>query len=768
VNQIKNTLRKLPDFPGIYQFLDSTGEIIYIGKAKNLKNRVKSYFRKTDKTPKIEKLVEVAADLKWIETNSEIEALTLEANLVKEFQPKFNALLRDDKHFLYFKITREDFPQILTVRQVQKDGAQYFGPKTDSRAVKKTSQLIQKLFKIRTCNLGIESKNGKTEVTKKTVKYPCLSQDIQLCTAPCVAKVSQEDYAKQVGEAVNFLQGNTGKIVQKLREEMQIAAGQKNFELATQLRDKIFAVENSSARQLASTPNLASRDVIGIKIDFSKAYLALLQVRKGKLVDVKNFVVKVGESDLEEILESFLTQYFSISTDFPEEILLPQKIENAGVLEEWLGRNAKCKMQNAKEGDIAKCHPQKCHLLFPQKGERGGLIKLAEKNAAAFAVQNKAKFENATEKTIGAAAELAQSLGILSKADVAQKDKISHKGDAKSRFRKLKRIEAYDISHFAGDATVASMVVFEQGEPQNSQYRHFKIRSLAKGEIDDCASLVEVLGRRMEYLTSQNPEIKIRRARKSDTEFLEKSFLHEFETGEVLSQVSDFMVAEFEKKIVAFAQIHFWAEAGLWQIHTVRVDEEFRGKKLGLKIIQKLLQASKAKKVYLVCEKDLTEYYDRIGLRAIRQVPQFLELRFKKWCVENQKNSEEKVFLMWEKKSQKQDTSFSAKPDLVILDGGKPQLGSVLQKVQFPKSVMVVGLAKKNEEIWKCKMQNEKCKIVEKNSKAKIPKLKVGSEKLKFEKILLPRNSQALFLAQRIRDEAHRFANSLRKKIQKI
>jgi len=667
---MKNLLRKLPTTPGVYQFLDSAGEIIYIGKAKNIKNRVKNYFQNNSKTPKIEKLVEAAVDLKWIETNSEIEALTLEANLVKEFQPKFNALLRDDKHFLYFKITAEDFPQLLAVRQIEQDGGKYFGPKTDSKAVRKTIQLLQKLFQIRTCNLGIRSKNVGVEVFKKTLKFPCLYSHIGLCAAPCDAKVSQKDYAKQIEEVVDFLEGDTSRIIRNLREKMQLAAEEKKFELAVQLRDKIQAIENSSAKQLASSPDLASRDILGVKLDFAKAYFAVLQVRNGKLIDAKNFVVKRGESELSEVLVCFLTQYFLLSTSFPSEILLPEKIEEPEVLGKWLQEKASATVK----------------ILFPQKGNKSNLLKLAEKNAAAFAVQSKAKFENATEKTIGACNDLAKSLDIG---------------------KELKRIEAYDISHFSGDATVGSMVVFEKGEPINSAYRHFKIRSLVKGEVDDCASLVEVLGRRMEYLISQNSSIQIRKASKKQI----------LETKISPQKNAEIFIALENKKTVGGFRLIFHDKKH------VQIDSIF-GENLTENFLKFGLKAATGK-LYFDGDSEICE---RLGFHEAQKNPLFFTKKSRVFV------GEAKNLI---------DKSFSAKPNLIILDGGKPQLSSVLKKVRFPKNVVIVGLAKKEEAIFK--KQNGK-----------------------FEKILLPSNSPALFLVQRIRDEAHRFANSLREKLQNL
>ena len=714
MSKIKDLLRKLPNSAGVYQFLDETGKVVYIGKAKNLKNRVKSYFQKsTDKTPKAERLVEVAKDIKWIETVNEVEALTLESNLVREQQPRFNAQLKDDKHFLYFKITNEDFPRLLTVRSIEDDGAQYFGPKTDSKSVRNTIRLVQKLFKLRTCNLGLEERSGKVQITKKGIKYPCVDAHIKLCDAPCTDGISRAEYAENVEQAIAFLKGDAQPIIRSLRGKMQAAATGRKFELAAQLRDKVQSVENMSAKQLASDPDLASRDVFGLKIDFSKAYFAVLQIRNGKLIDSKNFVVRTGESEMNEVLAAFIVQFYELATDFPGEILLPTEVENSELLESWLRDRA----------------GQKIKILTPQKGKKESLLQLAEKNAAAFTVQSKAKYENATERTVGAAAELARELGID---------------------RELKRIEAYDISHLGGEGTSGSMVVLIRGEPESSQYRQFKIKTVKQGKVDDYASLAETLGRRMNYLVTQEPPgYKIRRARKADAKILEKSKLRDFETMKQLSQLSDYLVVEYEKKVVAIAQIHEWKKEKLHGLYSVMVDPDHRGKRLGQRLVRALLKKTKAKKVYLNCHHSLVEYYTEVGFQEIRKTPSFLESSLREYCRNTPEvKFVEQIFMMWERKSAVQDASFAAKPDLVILDGGKGQLSTVLKNVKFPKTTHVVALAKREEEIFKTPPN---------------PPLQKGGA-TKSERILLARDSQALYLVQRIRDEAHRFANSLRKK----
>lgn len=692
----------------MYQFLDETDKVVYIGKAKNLKKRVSSYFQKSRAvTPKITRLIEVTRDLKWIETSSEIEALALEANLVKKLQPKFNALLRDDKNFLYFKITtNEDFPRLLTVRRIESDNAKYFGPQTDARAVRDTLRLAQKLFRLRGCNLAISEESGKAVVTKKTLKYPCLSQHINLCTAPCAGDISSEKYAEQVRAALAFLAGDTRPVIRKLREQMQTAANEKKFELAGQLRDKIHSIEHASGRVIVSDPSLASRDVIGLKIESTKAYFAVLQIRAGKLSDPKNFVVKTGGSDPAEIIAAFLTQYFTLATDFPHEVLAPVAPTDSAVLAEWL----------AEKTD------HKIRLLVPQKGRKENLLRLAEKNAAAFAVQNRAKFENATERTILAATNLARTL------------KIS---------RELKRIEAYDISHFAGDATVGSMVTFEQGEPKNADYRHFKIRSLAKGKVDDCKSLAEVVGRRMNYLIQQNPAIKIRRATKKDLVFMQEKLAGLKCPADNLPQ-SFCLIAWHKKEIVGFVREYFWSKEKFTELANLWVAEKFRGQMIGSLLIKTLLKKSKSKKVYLNTITAKIGFYEKLGFQQMLKMHPPLAKKIKNFLRKIPHTDPSWDFwtrgvsLVWTRRAQRTDPSFSAKPDLVVLDGGKGQLSTVLKSVQFPRTTTVVALAKRADEIFTA---DGRC-------------------------VRLPKNSAALHLVQRLRDEAHRFANSLREKLQ--
>jgi len=718
IQLLNDLLRKLPSRPGIYQFVNSDGVIIYIGKAKNLKNRVKSYFAESaEHGAKNKRLVEKIADLKWIETNSEMEALTLESNLVKEHQPKFNVLLRDDKHFLYFKITKEKYPKFLAVRKVEKDGAKYFGPKTDSKAVRETLKLLEKFFHTQVCLAHLEKNDSHIAINRKMVKLPCPFFGMGMCGGPVLDAETAENYAQFTERAAAFLAGDSKRVASGLKEAMQTAARSKNFEHAARLRDQLAAIEAASERQLVSEPSLASRDVLGVSIDGGRAYFAVLEVRNGKLIDQKNFIVSTGERDEAEVLASFLRQFYGdVATDLPREILLPVALAESESLADWLGEKARGKV----------------NIFAPQRGTKSGLVKLAAKNAAAWQLQNKAKYENASARTVQAAAELAEKLGIK---------------------KKLQRIECYDISHLGGEATVGSMVVAIDGEPRSSEYRQFKIRELEKNKIDDFAAMAEVLKRRMSYLIDQNINIKIRRANKKDSVYLEPFRWRDYKTDEICDELSEWWLAEKNEKIVCRMKLKYWNKEKIWGVYGLEVDESERGNKLGIAMIKKALAAKKVPKAYLDCRSELINYYGQIGFQFVRVVPELLRDNLKKYCERNQKEKSllQNEFMVWNRKTQQADPSFAAKPDLVVLDGGKGQISSVLKSVQLPKTTTLVGLAKRHEEIWLAERKTDKKKKMQ----------------FIFTKVQLGTDSNAEYLATRLRDEAHRTANNLRKKILK-
>lgn len=685
MSALPDLIRKLPKTPGVYQFFDAKQNLIYVGKAKNLRLRVQSYFRKAfAESPKNQKLRAEIRDLKWLLTKDEVDALVLEANLIKQFQPKFNVLLRDDKNFLYFKLTREEFPRLLLTRKLGADQAHYFGPKTDARAVRKIFALSQKLFQVRTCSLKITQDQGELKAQK--AKIPCLDYDLQLCSGPCIQKISPAAYQKETKELVNFLRGQVGASQQSLTKKMQQAAQNRQFELAAKIRDQLAALEFTRGKTLSRGVQLVARDVLGLELEQPNAFLALLIIRAGRLIETKNFLLKTGGSELPEILQNFLSQYLALPVDLPAEILVPVALPNATLLQDF-GRQ---KFQ------------KRIQILVPQKGQKEDLLRLAAKNAAAFAVQQRARAENSTVRTLGAAQDLARILQLKAR---------------------LRRIEGYDISHLAGIATVGSLVTFLNGEPQKAAYRHFKLRSLAKYQIDDCASLVEVLKRRMSYLITQNPELKVTLCKQAGAK-AEKIFV---------AYLVQIIVGEARLQFFPKEKFYLLKRFTVWQKKFMpeslkAAQLEFKAGQIRQTLLAAVLQKLKGIKVYLPARAEFAAYAARFGLQAVRQPPKTLAAKFP-----------QQKFLVRPSSKVQLDAVFTRKPDLVVLDGGKPQLRSVLRAVTFPPRTAVIALAKKREEIWQ-------------------PVPGGGLRRINLEK-----RSLALQLLQRLRDEAHRFANRLRK-----
>lgn len=705
MRKLTDLVRKLPVTPGVYQFFDTQQNLIYIGKAKNLKKRVQSYFRgSSDLSPKNQKLRAEIADLKWLVTENEVDALVLEANLVRQFQPKFNVLLRDDKNFLYFKITREDFPRLLLTRKLAQDHAKYFGPKTDARAIRRIFQLAQKLFQIRTCKLVILSQNQQVVLPTKTQKIPCLDYDLKICSGPCINAITKTAYHQEIQALQDFLQGHVSRIRGNLETKMHSAAQERQFELAAKIRDQLAALKLVQGKTLTRETQLSSRDVLGIQAQGKNAFLTLLVIREGRLSETKNFLLKTGVSEIPEILQNFLIQYLTLPIEPPTEILLPAALPDPQLVQDFL----------------QKKFSQKIKILLPQQGRKEHLLQLAAKNAAAFAIQHQAVLTDSTARTLGATQALARLLKIK---------------------KSLKRIEGYDISHLAGTATVGSLVTFLQGEPQNSAYRHFQIRTLHEGEIDDCASLVEVLQRRMSYLISQNQELKIT-------------------SQKITTKNSQTLIftAKIKQQIAIQAYVKSWAKTNFYVLTALKLGaeilaknpdqnlplaphqtepkslnltplpaEQLRQKQVDLDLIAKILTKIKFAKIYCLATQNCAEHWARFKFQPVRQVPPMLSQKFPG-----------QTFLVRPAGKLNLDPVFGSKPDLVVLDGGKPQLSSVLKKVVLPSQTKVIGLAKKQEEIW------------HQNSNGK------------FTKIVLAKNSLALQLLQRLRDEAHRFANRLR------
>ena len=459
---IQNELKKLPDQPGVYIMHDKSDAIIYIGKAVSLRKRVRQYFRPShNEGIKKKQMVEHIARFEYIITDSELEALVLECNLIKEHCPKYNTMLRDDKTYPYIKVTvGEAFPRVLFARQMKKDKSRYFGPFTSAAAVKDTIDLVNKLYRLRTCNRNLPRDIG--------LDRPCLNYHIHQCDAPCQGYISQEDYRKKVDQVLEFLGGNFTPIIKELEEKMLKASEEMEFEKAIEYRELISSVKQIAQKQKITNTDGEDKDIIALAADDVDAVVQVFFVRGGKIIGRDHFHVRVGTEQAEgDILSTFIKQFYSGTPFIPKVILLQNEIEEEEIIEEWL---------SAKRGNKVMIHT-------PQKGMKEKLVELAAKNAKMILDQDKEKIKREEGRTIGAVKEIEHLLGLTD----------------------LNRMEAFDISNINGFETVGSMVVYEKGKPKRSDYRKFKLRSVTGP--DDYGSMYEVLTRRFLHGMEEQKEL---------------------------------------------------------------------------------------------------------------------------------------------------------------------------------------------------------------------------------------------------------------------
>ena len=450
---IEEELKKLPEQPGVYLMHSKSDEIIYVGKAINLKNRVRQYFQSgRNRSPKIEKMITLIHYFEYIVTDSELEALVLENNLIKEYAPKYNTMLTDDKTYPFIKVTVEEpFPRILLTRQIKRDKARYFGPFTSSGAVRDTIELLQKLYHIRSCNKKLPKEQG--------MERPCLYYQMKQCPAPCQGYISQEEYSKNVDAVLDFLNGNTKKVMEELERKMQAAAAEFEFEQAAEYRDLMESVNHIVGKQRITNTNsnAVDRDVVAMAVEGKEAVISIFFIREGKLLGREHFHMSGVEPEQPaDTMAAFVKQYYAGTPYIPKELLLETEVEERDLLEQWLSQKRE----------------QRVHILTPQKGEKHKLVELAKDNAMLVLHQDLEKIKREEARTIGAAREIAELIGI-EKAD---------------------RIEAFDISNISGVNAVASMVVFERGKAKRSDYRKFRLRTVTGP--DDYKSMEETLTRR--------------------------------------------------------------------------------------------------------------------------------------------------------------------------------------------------------------------------------------------------------------------------------
>lgn len=459
---IEEELKKLPASPGVYIMHDRHDEIIYVGKAISLKNRVRQYFQESrSKTAKIEKMVSRIARFEYIITDSELEALVLECNLIKEHRPRYNTMLKDDKTYPYIKVTMDEaFPRVLFSRTMKKDKCRYFGPYTSAGAVKDTIDLIHKLWKLRTCTRRLPQDIGK--------ERPCLNYHIKQCQAPCQGYISQEEYGKAVAQTLDFLNGKYEPVLSMLEEKMMQASDEMDFETAIEYRELLNSVKQVAQKQKITSQSMEDRDIIAMARDSEDAVVQVFFVRDGKLIGREHFHVSASTAgDDSQIIGSFIKQFYAGTLFIPREVWVQQEFEEMGLVGQWL---TKRRGQNVK-------------FVIPKKGQKERLVELAAKNALLVLSQDKEKIKREELKTIGAMNQVGEWLGLSG----------------------VKRIEAFDISNISGFESVGSMVVYEDGRPRRNDYRKFKIKTV-QGP-NDYASMEEVLTRRFEHGLSEREEL---------------------------------------------------------------------------------------------------------------------------------------------------------------------------------------------------------------------------------------------------------------------
>lgn len=468
---IQEELKKLPHAPGVYLMHDADDAIIYVGKAIDLFNRVHSYFRAgTKKSPKIEKMVTLIARFEYIVTDSELEALVLENNLIKEHSPKYNTMLKDDKTYPYIKVTvGEDYPRVLFSRTMKKDKSRYFGPYTSAGAVKDTIELLNKLFQLRTCNRSLPKEIGNDR--------PCLNYHIKQCLAPCQGYVSKEEYRAQVNQALEFLNGNYGILLKDLETKMKAASEAMEFEEAIRYRDLYNSVKQVSQKQKITDSDGEDKDIIALAKDEEDAVVQVFFIRDGKLIGREHFyMTHVQDTEEEQILLDFVKQFYAGTPYIPRELMLQKEIEEQEILEKWL---------STRKGN-------RVYIRVPKKGTKEKLVDLAKNNARLVLSQDREKMKREEGRTIGAVKEIASLLGL----------------------ENVNRMEAFDISNINGFENVGSMVVYEKGKPKRSDYRKFKIRTVSGP--DDYACMKEVLTRRFMHGMEESKDL---REKEIDQEF---------------------------------------------------------------------------------------------------------------------------------------------------------------------------------------------------------------------------------------------------------
>lgn len=696
MTRLRSVVSQAPECPGVYRWLNEKGEVLYVGKAKNLRSRLKSYVLKTDSSlgPWKLALIGKIADVDMTVTATEVEALILEMQIVKELKPKYNVLLKDDKNYVYVRVSMGDrYPDVTTVRRMDQDGAKYFGPYLSSYATKLTLDTLQEILDFRVCKNGLARLNRLRE---PEIDKACLDSQIGKCNGACSGRISAQEHGSRIDALLKFYAGDRDAVRATLREKMAAAAADRKFEKAAKLRDSLKHIDSLDEKQIVSDTSGENIDVIGIALHTGKAHIVLLRERNGKLVGDQSFSL-AGQADTPgSVAEQFIPQFYAASEDIPDVIVLPESCEQSDVLEAWL----------------TQLRGRKTEIVVPERGKKSALLNMAQANANQKILQELSSWEAAARNVEHALDELRTVLKLPGLP---------------------KRIEGYDISHLGGTETVASMTVIRNGKPANDQYRSFTLRTLKEGEVDDYKSLNEALRRRLLHLVRnvkreeslwKDRSVTFGKPKKAESESLDALCTRRF--GCAASALSSCMVARSEGSIVACAALRTH-DGGVKEAVLARSDEGASLEDREMFAMRKLLAALKKGKVYVRIPSEAYDSFADIGFRHVLELPKaFVDL------------SEKEIVMSYDAAENKPDVSLSAVPDLLVIDGGKGQLGAVTAVLRaLDLSIPVIGLAKREEEVF----------------------LPGDSFPVAFAK-----DSQAKFLLMRLRDEAHRFANRHREK----
>ena len=719
---LRKRTAKAPTGPGIYRWKDAKGTVLYVGKAVNLRDRLKNYVQtKADLSIGPWKLAlrKHLADVEWTVTNSDLEALILETNLIKTLKPKYNVMMKDDKNYVYLEVTvRDPCPRLAVVRQMHNPDARYFGPFLSAWEVRRSLEVLQMLLNFQTCKRGLDRCNkfatcnlqpatGSLSEEKNNLK-PCLEYQIGKCNGLCIQAVSTEEYRRRIDLVMDFFKGNRDSLAKKARELMAQAAIDKKFERAAKLRDALGFIEHQKEGQIVSDPHGSDLDVIGVALSNNRSVAVVLKVREGKLIGEEKYPLHGEPDTIAEALDAFLSQYTEAQIDLPPVIIISEDIPDRLLLEAW------CTSRSGK----------RLRMIVPERGKKSHLLELAVKNAEEKLRAQETAWESAARNLENALKELQDILKLPSLP---------------------KRIEGYDISHLGGTETVGSMVVMANGKPINDQYRSFTLRTVKEGEIDDYKSLQEVLKRRLRHLTQnirieevewKKRDITFGKARKAEAAIIAKIIadhpkdLHPLET----ISVKEFSVARHNTELIAF--VRMIATGTATEAKSLWVADAWRGNRLGQFLLRKLLAKAKGK-IYVTLHPQFEEYYAEIGFRPVQTPPPAIQQSMddaKKLGGEFL----EGVAMVFIPSENKIDVSLSAYPDLLVIDGGKGQLSAVLDAMRESGITLpVIGLAKKQEEVF-------------------VPGHK--------DPVIFPQESPAKYLLMRLRDEAHRFSNAHREK----